>query len=338
MNNKPSREYGRVWALLVTIVLLFAFFGGIVSAAIAASKVDYPTKTVLFIAPSKPGSGFDTTARAIAATITQEKLIPVALPVQNASGSVEGTAEIVLRHKNDPYMIAVQSIAGLQNYATGMSPYSHRDFTPIARLISAYYGILVRNDSPYKTLGQLIKDLKENPGKTPLSGGTSDDRVCYGALFLKAGVDISKINYAAFSGGTEASTVVLEGSAKAMVSTIDDVMGLVEAKELRPLAVSPGKRLGGVLQEYPTFRESGVDLDWENFRYVLGGPNMPDYAVKYWREILMKMVKTPTWQKMLEKYRWGDTFMIEGLDKFLDERQAIVTDVMTRLGMAKKKH
>ena len=64
---------------------------------------------------------------------------------------------------------------------------------------------------------------------------------------------------------------------------------------------------------------------------------MPDYAVKYWQGVLAKMVKTPTWREMLEKYRWGDTFLIEGLGQFLDARQEIVIDIMDRLGMGKKK-
>ena len=64
---------------------------------------------------------------------------------------------------------------------------------------------------------------------------------------------------------------------------------------------------------------------------------MPDYAVKYWRDILAKMVKTPTWQEMLTRYRWGNTFMVDGLGKFLDNRQAVVTDIVNQLGMGKKK-
>jgi hypothetical protein len=50
-----------------------------------------------------------------------------------------------------------------------------------------------------------------------------------------------------------------------------------------------------------------------------------------------KMVKTPTWHEMLKRYRWGDTFMIDGLGKFLDSRQEIVSEVAAKLGMAKKK-
>lgn len=333
-----KKHWGKNVGMRSLLVLSILISGVIMSWSInPASAADYPTKPVLFIAPSKPGSGFDTTARAVTATLGKEKLVPVAMPVENASSSIPGTATIVTRHKNNPYMIAVQSLAGMLNFSTGMSPYSHKDYTPIARLISAYYGIIVHYDSPYKTLSDLVKDLKATPSKIPFSGGVSDDRICYGAVFSKAGVDITKINYAAYGGGTEASTVILEGSGKVLISSIDDVMGLIEAKRLRPLAITSPKRMGEELKEYPTLREAGIDMEWENFRYILAGPAAPDYAVKYWQDVLAKMVKTPTWQEMMQKYRWGDTFLVEGLGEFLDSRQATVTDIVNKLGMGKGK-
>ena len=304
--------------------------------AAPAKKVDYPTKTITFIAPSKPGSGFDTTARAVVATIEKEKLVPVSLPVQNFSGSVEGTANIVQQHKNDPNMVAVNSITLLLNHASGASPYSYKDITPIANLISSYYGFVVREDSPYKTLLDLLNDLKEKPEQTPLCGGQSDDRIAYGAAALTYGADLKKINYAAFAGGTEASTVLLEGTAKAEITTVDDIMGLIEAKKVRVLAVSGDKRLSGVLADVPTFKEAGLNLEWTNFRYIIGGPAMPDYAVQYWKETLAKMVKTPTWKEMLEKYRWGDNFVSEGFDKYLAEKATLIDKVSAELGLKKQ--
>ena len=321
--------------LIVAALLMIGMEVGTASAASPAAS--YPSKSVLVIAPSKPGSGFDGTARAVGQTLTQEKLVKVALPIQNFPSSPIGMQTVVSRHSKDPYMISVQSTSGMLNYATGRSPYSHTDWTPFARLISAYYGVFVRPDSPYKTLGDLIKDLKEKPEATPITGGSDDDRLCMGALFSKAGVDITKVNYAAYSGGLESTLVVLEGTGKAVISTIDDIMGMIEAKQLRLLAVSPGQRIQDpLLKDVPTFREAGVDLEWGNFRYMLGGKEMPDYAVKYWRGTLTKMVKTKTWQEMIKKYRWGDSFLIDGLDKFLDEKQASITEVVKKLGMDKK--
>jgi hypothetical protein len=69
-------------------------------------------------------------------------------------------------------------------------------------------------------------------------------------------------------------------------------------------------------------------------------PGRAKYA-RLCREILAgvmaKMAKTRTWQTMMEKYRWGDTFMIEGLGSYLDSRQAVVTEIVNRLGMGKVK-
>ncbi|HEX2986950.1 MAG TPA: tripartite tricarboxylate transporter substrate-binding protein [Chloroflexota bacterium] len=303
------------------------------TTAPAAPKVDYPPKTVTFIAPSKPGSGFDTTARAIAATLEKEKMITFALPVQNASSPPEGMATIVQQYKGKAEMINVGSITTFLNKASGASPYGHKDLTPVAALLSTYYGVVVRADSPYKTLTDLLKDLKEKPDQTPLCGGQSDDRIAYGALALAYGADLKKINYAAYAGGTEASAVLLEGSAKAEITTIDDIMGLIESKKVRALAVSGSQRLSGVLADVPTFKEAGVNLEWANFRFIAGGPQMPDYAVKYWQDMLGKMVKTQTWKDNMAKYRWVDNFSTTDLGKYMDDKAAIIDKVAAELGL-----
>ncbi len=305
------------------------------AAPTAAPKVDYPPKTVTFIAPSKPGSGFDTTARAIASTLEKEKLITFALPVQNASSPPEGMATIVQQFKGKADMINVGSITTFLNKASGASPYGHKDITPIASLLSTYYGVIVRADSPYKNLTDLLKDLKEKPDQTPLCGGQSDDRIAYGALAMAYGADLKKINYAAYSGGTEASAVLLEGSAKAEITTIDDIMGLIESKKVRALAVSGSQRLTGVLADVPTFKEAGVNLEWSNFRFIAGGPNMPDYAVSYWQDMLDKMIKTQTWKDNMAKYRWVDNFVVKDLGKYMDDKGVLIEKVAGELGLKK---
>jgi putative tricarboxylic transport membrane protein len=172
IQNKKD-QWGR-WLIILLLFISFLVGGWRLNLVTAA---DYPTKPVLFFATAKPGSGFDTILRAMATTLGKEKLIPVAMPVETASRTAAGVATIVLRHKNDPYMISVQSLGGMLNYASGISPYYHKDFTPIARLASVSYGVIVRYDSPYKALADLLKDLKANTGKIPFSGGFNDDRI-----------------------------------------------------------------------------------------------------------------------------------------------------------------
>ncbi len=322
---------------LLTIALTLGFLAFIgVSFSAAAQAPNYPARPVLFycLSPS-PGSGFGITTRAIVTTLTKEKLVPVPMPIDHASSTAAGLATSVTRYKGDPYMVSLQSLNGMMNYATGMSPYNHKNYIPLCGLISSYYASAVRSDSPYKTLGDLVKDLKEKPEKTPICGGTSDDRVFYGATFAKAGIDPRKISYVAYSGGGESSMAVLEGSVKAVVNSIGELLGLVEGKKLRFLAMSAGKRIPA-LKDVPTLKEAGVAWEWGTIRYPFVAPGVPEYAVKYWQTIFAKMVKTPTWRDMLEKYQWDDTFQMEGFNDVLDKKQAIVAEVMTKLGMAKK--
>lgn len=332
--RKPAGRTIVSSAMRFSVVAFIALAG---KHALAASAADYPAKPVTFFALSGPGSGFDTTTRAVANALTKEKLVKVPLPIENSPNSTQAMTLAATRYKGDPYMISVNSIAGMFRYATGGVRYNHRDYTPLAALIGTYYGVAVRTDSPYKTLGDLVKDLKERPEKTPICGGTSDDRVFYGAMFSKAGVDITKIVYVAYSGGGEINMAILEGSCKAAMNSVDEQLALVEAKKIRFLAVSAPKRYASaVLKDVPTLKEAGIDFDWANVRYAFAAPGFPDYAKAYWTDVLAKMVKTPTWKETIAKYNWDDSFQVEGLNETLDKKQAVVTEILTKLGMAKK--
>ena len=334
LDYKTARRRMLSSAARFSVVACIALTG---NQSIAASAPEYPTKPVTFFALSGPGSGFDTTTRAVANALIKEKLVKVPLPIENSPNSTQAMTLAATRYKGDPYMISVNSIAGMFRYATGGVKYNHRDYTPLAALIGTYYAVAVRADSPYKTLGDLVKDLKERPEKTPICGGTSDDRVFYGAMFSRAGVDITKIVYVSYSGGGEINMAVMEGSCRAAMNSVDEQLALVEAKKIRFLAVSAPKRYAAeALKGVPTLRESGIDFDWANVRYAFAAPGFPDYAKAYWTDVLTKMVKTPTWKETIAKYNWDDSFQVEGLNETLDKKQAIVTEILTKLGMTKK--
>lgn len=324
---------------LVSLLIPFslAAIASIGKPSLAASAPAYPVKPVTFFALSGPGSGFDTTTRAVANALVKEKLVKVPLPIENSQNSIQAMTLAATRYKGDPYMISVNSVSGMFRYASGIVRYNHRDYTPLAALIGTYYAVAVRMDSPYKTIGELVKDLKERPEKTPICGGTGDDRVFYGGMFSRAGVDITKIVYVSYAGGGEINMAVMEGSCRAGVNSVDEQLALVEAKKIRFLAVSSPKRYASeVMKNVPTLQESGIDFEWANLRYAFAAPGFPDYAKAYWTDVLAKMVKTPTWKQTIDKYNWDDAFHVEGLNETLDKKQAVVTDILTKLGMVKK--
>lgn len=331
---KTARRRIAASATRLSVIAFIALAG---EQSLAASAANYPAKPVTFFALSGPGSGFDTTTRAVANALTREKLVKVPLPIENSPNSTQAMTLAATRFKGDPYMVSVNSIAGMYRYATGIVKYNHRDYTPLAALIGTYYAVAVRADSPYKSLAELVKDLKEKPEKTPICGGTSDDRVFYGAMFSKAGVDITKIVYVSYNGGGEINMAVLEGSCKAAMNSVDEQIAMVEAKKIRFLAVSAPKRYASeTLSSVPTLKESGIDFDWANIRWAFAAPGFPDHAKAYWTDVLAKMVKTPAWKETIAKYNWDDAFQVQGLNETLDKKQAVVTEILTRLGMAKK--
>jgi len=306
------------------------------ACAYAQSKFEsYPEKPITFIAQAAPGSGFDQTTRAVASTLEKEGLIKVGMPVINTPSSAVGAQTVATRHVGDPYMMSFNSISLSMRHATGSTPYSHRDFTPIARLTSDYYIVAVRPDSKLKNINDFLDTLRANPKAFPIAGGQSDDRIFYGLLFSRTGIDPAQINYIAFSGGGEASTLLLEGSAGALITTVSDVAGLLTSGKLRGLAISGSRRFTDELSNIPTLKEQGVDLEWQNFRYAMGGKDMPKEVVKFWQDTYTKMVKTDTWKKMLARNRWGDEFLIEGFPEFLDKTQAEINDIARKIGMAK---
>lgn len=304
-----------------------------VSGAYAQDFSNFPDRPISFIAMAAAGSGFDQTARAVAACLDQEGLIEVGMPVTNMQSSAVGAQTVATRHVNDPYMLTFNSVSLMMRYATGSTDYTHEDFTPIARLTSDYYVVVVRTDSPLQTLDDFLSALQENPQAFPLVGGQSDDRVFYGLLFNETGIDPAQVNYISFSGGGEATALLLEGSAGAQISTLSDVKGLLEAGDLRALVVSSGQPLEGSLADVPTLRDAGVDLEWQNFRYAMGGPEMPQEVVEFWEGKLTEMVQTECWQEALVRNGWGDEFLIEGFDEYLDETQQLINDVTNQIGM-----
>jgi len=124
-----------------------------------------------------------------------------------------------------------------------------------------------------------------------------------------------------------------------MLSTgLGDVHGLVESGDLRVLAsTAPVRPASGIGKDVPTVREQGIPVDFLNWRGIFGPPQMPAYAVTFWRDAFAKMVKTPEWKKACEANGWVQNYADQpDFLKFLEAQNAVSRDILVELGMAKK--
>src|SRR5699024_222865 len=125
--------------------------------------------------------------------------------------------------------------------------------TPIAKLTADYELIVVPADSPYKTLSDLLDAMKKDPASVPVAGGAagSADQIFLAQLATEVGIDPTKLNYVAYSGGGEAVTALLGGQMAAGVSGVSEFSEQVKAGKLRALAVSSDKPLS-ILPDAPS--------------------------------------------------------------------------------------
>lgn len=301
----------------------------------------YPSGNLDFVAPAGAGGGWDLTIRTIAKTLGDTKLVTVPMPVRNAPGAGGGVHLGVLQtKKGDDRIITVYSPPLILINLNGTTEFGFRNLTPLAMLIADYGAFVVKADSKYKNLMDVMNALKADP-KSVKIGGTSAagsmDHIQFLIMAKAAGVqNLDKIDYIAFD--SDGATQVMGGHIDLFSTSLADVMGLVESGDLRVLAQTADKRIGeGKKAEIPTAIEIGINETFVNWRGLFGTPDMPKYAVTYWRETLAKMVKTPEWDKAKNNYGWDDVYLdAPEFIKFLEETENDYKTILQDIGMLKK--
>ena len=296
--------------------------------ALPAQAADYT-----IIAPANPGGGWDQTARTMQ-TVLQEAGISKSVQVQNVpgAGGTIGLAQFTSQKNGDPSALIVGGYVMVGAILTNKSPVGLDDVTPIARLTGEYEAIVVPASSPFQTIEDLVAALKENPGAVSWAGGSAGgtDHIAVGLIAKAAGVDPTKINYIAYSGGGEALAAILGAQVSAGVSSLGEFEGQIKAGTLRLLAVSSGERIEGV--DAPTLKESGLDVVLENWRMVAAAPGLTDAQKAAISSDIEKMVKSEQWQKQLSDKGWADTYLSgaafdEQLKKDIAATEAVLKDI-----------
>jgi putative tricarboxylic transport membrane protein len=271
---------------------------------------NYPAEPVTLTAPAEPGSGWDTTARALAETMQKEDLTDTALPVQNRTGATGCVwhQQMVSDYASDPYQIAVTSTPLMSNYLRGDCDRTYKEVKMIATIFVETYILVVPADSQYKSADDLLAAVKKDPQSVPIAA-SGDDQLPFALLVQAAGGDPSKINFIEYEGGGEQITAMLNGDVDAALAGVSEFRGQLEAGDLRGLAVLKDERLTGSLGNVPTAPELGYDVTLANWRGVYGPPQMPESAVTYWEDKLGEAMQTPTWKKFAEANQWEPLYL-----------------------------
>jgi putative tricarboxylic transport membrane protein len=194
--------------------------------------------------------------------------------------------------------------------------------------------IAVTTDSALKTMEDLVAKLKADPGSVSWGGGSAGgtDQILVGLVAKAIGVDPTKVNYIAHSGGGEAMSSILGGHVTVGVNSVSELMPQIEAGKLRALAISSEERIPSL--DVPTLKEGGIDVVLINWRGVMAPPGIRDADKTALAEMVAGMVKSDAWREELETRGWIDLYQPEEeFTAFLREDRAKVEGILKDIGL-----
>lgn len=285
--------------------------------------------------PAAAGGGFGTVARQAQYALRQNGLART-VEVLNLPG---GGGTVGLNHvaqqpaRADLLMVMGSStLGGIK--ITG-SRTTLDDITPLARLAEDYIVVAVRQDSPLRSLDDLVGVWRSEPRGLVVAGGAigTSDHLLAALMLDRAGVEPSELNYLVYSGDGEVLTSLLSRTADIAVSSYNGFEAQIEAGEIRALALSAAEPLPGV--DVPTLRQAGMDLELANWRGLAATGGLDEAHREALLELAHDLVRTEEWQEAVERFGWRDAF-ISGADftDFLREETARLDQIIEGLGLS----
>lgn len=272
--------------------------------AFGAQAQDYPTKPISMIVAFPPGGVAELVGRPLAASMEKTLGQPVLIINRPGAGGAVGTT-VAAKAAPDGYTILMTlssiSIFPVSDPLEGKpAPYQLSDFMPIALVTADPTVLVVRADSPYKTVQDFVAAAKANPGKINYSSSG-----VYGTLHVAmemfagaAGIQLFHIPY---QGGGPAVTALLGGQVEALASGPAAAVGQIKAGKMRALAGWGAQRLA-LMPDLPTFKELGYkDVEFYIWAGVVAPAAIPANVQHKLRAAVRAAVADPQFVSAMAK-------------------------------------
>ncbi len=258
------------------------------------------------IAPANPGGGWDFTCRQIGKILYDIGEVEQPVQVTNMAGGGGGVAfsSVVNERNEDPDLIVAASSATTTRLAQNAFAGHTADQVRFVGAIGADPGVIVVSaDSEYNSLEDLMNAIKENPGEISFAGGSAAggfDHLKVLQLAKAAGIDdVRAIKYIGVDGGADAVTQTVGGFTTGMTGDMSEIVGFIEAGEVKPLAVLTEERVPG-FDDIPTAKEQGYDVVAVNWRGLYVPKGISDERFQEWADKLQAVADSDEWKAAME--------------------------------------
>lgn len=257
------------------------------------------------IAPAKPGGGFDLTCRVAQTGLAAQFDKPIQVTFMPGGIGAVAFSQFNTTRTDDPNAIVAFSSGSLLNIATGkFGEFTENDVRFLATVGADFGAVVVRADSKFETLDDLMAVFKGNPAEVVVGAGGSVGSQDWmkGALLLKSVESNPRdMRYVSFEGGGEALAALLGGSIDMVTADVGEVISHLEAGNIRVLAVLSPERLDAPFDQIPTAIEQGYDVEWTIMRGFYMGNNVPDADYQAWADAFAKAYETEEFRKIREE-------------------------------------
>jgi tripartite-type tricarboxylate transporter receptor subunit TctC len=228
-----------------------------ITVSALAQAQAWPTKPVKIIVPYAPGGSVDVVTRKVAAKLQEQT--GQTFFIENKAGATGtiGLASVVHAPADGYTLAANDTTFALLPHIFKKLPFDHeKDLVPVSAFVFAPMGVVVKAESKYRTLADLVAAGKTEANKVTYGtgGAGTTPHFVSEALGIASGVNFMHVPY---KGAGEATMAMLSGTIDFQVASTPGVMGNVKGGKARLLAVSGSKRLAA-LPDVPTFAEAGI--------------------------------------------------------------------------------
>jgi len=318
------------WILSLAVIL-----GLLLAAGPQATASDYPNKPVTLVIPYPAGGSTDVTGRALMNAAKKYFTQPIIVENKSGGGGTVGP-NLVITKPPDGYTLGIMASATVTiSWHMGKMNFNPiEDVTHIIRYTGYLYGLVVRADSPWKTIQDFVNHAKANPGKVSYGtpGVGTGVHLCMEEFASQAGM---KLVHMPYKGGAETNAALLGGH----VDAVSDSSGwspLVDAGKFRLLAVYTAQR-SAKYADAPTLKEAGYDVVFPSPLEFMGPKGLPKPIVQKVHDLVKKAMEDPEYQAVLKKFDMSNIYLnTEDLEKAVRQDSERISKMVKKVGLEKK--
>jgi tripartite-type tricarboxylate transporter receptor subunit TctC len=301
------------------------------------ARGDWPERPITLLVPWAAGGGTDATARIIGSLLEKELGQPVNVVNRTGGSGVVGHSAIA-EGGPDGYTIGLATVEIGMLHWQGLTELSYKNYTPLALMNLDPAGVHVREDAPYKSVKDLVDNVKANPGKHKASG-TGQGGIWHLALagmLNSLSLDPGAVRWVPSQGAAPGLQDLVAGGVTVVPCSLPEARSLIDAGRVKSLAVMDDQR-NPLFPNVPTLKEqTGSGWTIGAWRGIVGPKGLPDDVKKKLTSALDKIFQSKDYTDFMSqrgfgvKYAAGDDFL-----KFWMASDDSLGVVMKKVGLAK---